>query len=97
MELVHDRLGPDPDRRARFVCALTLAWPDGHDETVEGDVHGHLVWPPRGDKGFGYDPLFVADGHEITFGEMDPHTKHAISHRADAFRRLLATCFTDTG
>ena len=93
MRALHERLGADPERRARFVCALTLAWPDGHDETVEGEVHGHLIWPPRGDLGFGYDPLFIADGHDLTFGEMDPDAKHAISHRADAFRKLVAACF----
>ena len=94
MQIVHDRLASDPNRRARFVCALALAWPDGHDETVEGEVSGHLVWPARGDQGFGYDPMFVADGYEITFGEMDPDAKHAVSHRADAFRKLVAACFT---
>ena len=94
MRMVHDRLASNPDRRARFVCALTLAWPDGHDETVEGEVSGHLVWPARGDQGFGYDPMFVADGYEITFGEMEPDAKHAVSHRADAFRQLVAACFT---
>lgn len=83
----------DQDYRAHFVAALTLAWPDGHCETVEGRVYGTLVWPPRGDKGFGYDPMFVPDGYDITFGEMDPDRKHAISHRADAFRKLTAACF----
>ncbi len=79
--------------RARFVCALALAWPDGHVETVEGTVSGRLRFPPKGDRGFGYDPIFVPDGHDITFGEMEPERKHAISHRADAFRKLLARCF----
>jgi len=78
---------------AHFACALALAWPDGHVETVEGRVHGRLTWPPRGEKGFGYDPIFLPDGYEITFGEMEPEKKHAISHRADAFRKLLARCF----
>ncbi len=85
--------GPDVDRRARFVCALALAWPDGHCETFLGQVAGRLVWPPRGERGFGYDPVFVPDGHDITFGEMEPAAKHAMSHRADAFRRLVAACF----
>jgi XTP/dITP diphosphohydrolase len=85
---------PEP-RRARFVCALTLAWPDGHDETFLGTCAGRLVWPPRGDRGFGYDPMFVAENHEITFGEMNPEVKHAMSHRADAFRQLVAACFGD--
>jgi XTP/dITP diphosphohydrolase len=79
-----------PDTTAHFVCALSIAWPDGHVETVEGEVTGHLVFPPRGANGFGYDPIFVADGHKQTFGEMDPAAKHAISHRADAFRKLTA-------
>ena len=82
---------PEP-RRAVFVCALTLAWPDGHDETFLGTCAGRLVWPPRGDRGFGYDPVFMPEGHEITFGEMEPEKKHTISHRADAFRRLVAAC-----
>jgi XTP/dITP diphosphohydrolase len=81
------------DRRAHFVAALSLCWPDGHCESFEGRVDGRLAWPPRGDKGFGYDPMFVPDGHEITFGEMEPAAKHAISHRADAFRKLTAACF----
>ena len=83
---------PEP-RRARFVCVLSLAWPDGHDETFRGAAEGRLVWPPRGDRGFGYDPMFLPNGHETTFGEMEPGAKHAISHRADAFRQLVAACF----
>jgi XTP/dITP diphosphohydrolase len=82
--------GPDT---AHFVCALSLAYPDGHVDTFEGKVHGRLVWPPRGDRGFGYDPAFVADGYDITFGEMEPAAKHAISHRARAFEQLVAACF----
>lgn len=82
---------PEP-RRAAFVCALSLAWPDGHDETVVGRCEGRIVWPPRGDKGFGYDPIFVPEGRDTTFGEMEPDEKHAISHRADAFRQLVAAC-----
>jgi len=75
-----------PDaRRARFVCVLCLANPAGEVQFFEGTVRGHLVWPPRGSNGFGYDPMFVADGRDITFGEMDPAEKHAISHRANAF------------
>ena len=81
------------DRSAHFTCALSLAWPDSHVDTFEGYVHGALVWPPRGDHGFGYDPVFVAEGHDITFGEMDPEAKHAISHRAGAFRQLIDACF----
>jgi XTP/dITP diphosphohydrolase len=79
-------------RRARFVCALCLAWPDGHTESFKGEVAGTLIWPPRGDKGFGYDPMFIADGHAQTFGEMEPAEKHALSHRARAFRKLVDGC-----
>lgn len=85
------------DRRARFVCALALTWPDGHSEIFEGEVWGDLVWPPRGAKGFGYDPMFVADGDTGTFGEIDAAEKHARSHRADAFRKLIAACFPPKG
>jgi XTP/dITP diphosphohydrolase len=81
------------DRAGHFVAALALAWPDGYVEVFEGRVNGTLVWPTRGDNGFGYDPMFVADGYDITFGEMDPAKKHAISHRADAFAKLLVGCF----
>lgn len=83
----------DVSRRARFVCALCLAWPDGHVEAFEGTVEGTLVWPPRGTRGFGYDPVFLAEGERETFGEMDPARKHAISHRARAFRKLVDGCF----
>ena len=85
------------DRTGHFVAALALAWPDGHVEIFEGRVYGTLVWPTRGNNGFGYDPIFVADGHAITFGEMDPAKKHAISHRADAFAKMLAGCFSARG
>ncbi|MEZ5759412.1 MAG: RdgB/HAM1 family non-canonical purine NTP pyrophosphatase [Emcibacteraceae bacterium] len=81
------------DRGAYFACALSLAWPDGHVETFEGQVHGKLVWPIRGENGFGYDPMFVADGYEQTFGEMNADEKHAISHRANAFKKLIDACF----
>jgi XTP/dITP diphosphohydrolase len=96
MRLVHERLveaGPEAGRDAHFVCALSLCWPDGHIESFEGRVDGLLVWPPRGANGFGYDPIFQALGHDITFGEMEPDAKHAISHRADAFRKLVAAVF----
>jgi XTP/dITP diphosphohydrolase len=85
-----DALGPEVSRNAHFVCALALCWPDGHSEWFEGRVDGVLAWPPRGDRGFGYDPMFVPAGHEQTFGEMDPAEKHTISHRAGAFRKLVA-------
>lgn len=77
-------------RRAKFVCVLCLANPMGAAQFFEGTVEGHLVWPPRGDRGFGYDPMFVPDGHNRTFGEMDPAQKHAISHRAHAFAAFRA-------
>ena len=93
METIKEKLGDAEDRSAAFICALTLAWPDGHVETFEGRVDGVLEFPPRGDKGFGYDPIFVAHGYDVTFAEMQPEEKHAISHRADAFRQLVAACF----
>lgn len=92
MEKVHNELNEigTGNRKAKFVCALAVVWPDGHEEVFEGEVHGTLTWPPRGEKGFGYDPVFVADGETITFGEMEPAKKHAMSHRADAFEKLKA-------
>ena len=84
---------PDAPRTARFICALSLAWPDGHAESFEGQAAGSLVWPMRGDNGFGYDPVFLPVGGDLTFGEMSPQAKHAISHRADAFAQLVAGCF----
>ena len=78
------------DRSAKFVCALAIVWPDGHAEGFEGEVHGELTWPPRGNKGFGYDSVFVAEGESITFGEMEPALKHAMSHRARAVEKLKA-------
>ena len=102
MRLVEDKLqaagASAPERRrAHFACALTLAWPDRHVETFVGRVHGRLVWPPRGDRGFGYDPMFLADGGALTFGEMPAAAKHAVSHRARAFRLLLDACFAKPG
>jgi XTP/dITP diphosphohydrolase len=82
---------PD-ERRAHFTCALCLAWPDGRAETFEGKVLGTLVWPPRGSRGFGYDPIFLPDGGEETFGEMAPEAKHAMSHRARAFAAMVEAC-----
>lgn len=92
MQRVHDAIADGSDG-AHFVCALTLAWPDGHFETYEGRVCGAIVWPPRGTLGFGYDAMFVADGMTETFGQIDPHIKHAMSHRAQAFAQLVAACF----
>jgi XTP/dITP diphosphohydrolase len=83
-------LGPATSRAAEFVCTLAVVWPDGRHRLFEGRCAGALVWPPRGDRGFGYDPMFVPRGHRQTFGEMDPDIKHAISHRAAAFAELRA-------
>jgi XTP/dITP diphosphohydrolase len=80
-------------RRARFCCTLVLAWPDGHDEVFAGQIAGQVVWPMRGALGHGYDPIFLPNGYDITFGEMDRWQKNKISHRADAFRKLVAGCF----
>ena len=95
MKKVHDELDAkgETDKSANFTCALTLAWPDGHMESFEGKVFGTLTWPLRGEKGFGYDPIFIPEGHEVTFAEMEPADKHAMSHRANAFRQLIDACF----
>lgn len=85
--------GVDVDRSAYFICTLALAWPDGHAEIFEGRVSGHLIWPPRGTMGFGYDPVFSPDGYDLSFAELDPADKHAMSHRADAFKKLVAAVF----
>jgi XTP/dITP diphosphohydrolase len=90
MEQVQTALG-DKDRSAHFVAVLALAWPGGRVEMFRGEVYGHLTWPPRGDRGFGYDPMFIPDGYDITFGEMDPDEKYRISHRAKAFAKLVAS------
>ncbi len=75
---------------AHFACALCLAYPDGRHQVWEGTVHGNIVWPPRGQKGFGYDPIFQAKGDRLTFGELEPDEKHARSHRAEAFKKFTA-------
>jgi XTP/dITP diphosphohydrolase len=92
MERVQRELG-QRDRRAHFVAVLALAWPDGAIETFRGEIYGRLTWPPRGERGFGYDPIFVPDGYDQTFGEIDPEHKHRISHRARAFAQLVEACF----
>ncbi|MBV1926401.1 MAG: RdgB/HAM1 family non-canonical purine NTP pyrophosphatase [Rhodobacteraceae bacterium] len=96
MTRTHDELqkidAPQP-RTARFCCTLVLAWPDGHDEVFPGVMLGRVVWPMRGDQGHGYDPIFVPDGYDVTFGEMDRWDKNKISHRADAVQKLVAGCF----
>jgi len=83
--------GPEAGHDAHFACVLAIAWPnDGQTESFDGRVDGTLVWPPRGEKGFGYDPMFVPAGFDATFGELDPELKHSISHRAQAFKKLVA-------
>ncbi|MAM63433.1 RdgB/HAM1 family non-canonical purine NTP pyrophosphatase [Maritimibacter sp. UBA3975] len=91
-DLLDERSAPEP-RTASFNCTLCLAWPDGHDEIFDGQVPGRLTWPMRGDQGFGYDPIFIPVGFDMTFGEMDPFQKHAMSHRAVAFTKLVEGCF----
>ena len=91
---VEEKLGAAEDRSAYFAAALSLAWPDGHTESIEGRVTGSLSFPARGDNGFGYDPIFIADGYDETFGEMKPAEKHRISHRANAFDQLVELCFS---
>lgn len=91
--LLESKAAPLP-RLAQFRCTLVLAWPDGHDEVFEGVMPGQVVWPMRGDQGHGYDPIFQPDGFDVTFGEMDRWQKNQISHRADAFRKLVVGCFT---
>lgn len=92
-----ERIDAPHPRRARFCCTLVLAWPDGHDEVFPGQMTGQIVWPMRGDQGHGYDPIFQPDGFSETFGEMERFQKNRISHRADAFRQLVAGCFADRG
>ncbi|MEA2774697.1 MAG: XTP/dITP diphosphohydrolase [Acetobacteraceae bacterium] len=93
MAMVHERVGQNLDRRAWFTAALCLAWPDGHTVTFLGRIDGAVVWPPRGGKGFGYDPMFMPASARQTFGEMDADEKHTVSHRARAFAQVLASCF----
>ena len=90
--LLENKAAPEP-RNAQFCCTLCLAWPDGTDVVVEGTAPGRLVWPMRGEHGFGFDPMFQPDDKTQTFGEMDPAEKHAMSHRADAFEKLIKACF----
>ena len=93
MARVNALLGEAPDRRAWFIAALCLAWPDGHTATFLGRVDGEAVWPPRGENGFGYDPMFLPVGASGTFGELDRAQKHTLSHRARALAQLQAACF----
>ena len=92
--MLEERQVPAP-RIARFCCTLCLAWPDGKDAVVAGTVEGQVVWPMRGELGFGFDPVFLPNGEAETFGEMDPAKKHGMSHRADAFRKLVDLCLRD--
>lgn len=94
MARVQKELTGKEDLSAYFVCALCLSWPDGYYESFEGRVYGRLTFPPRGEKGFGYDPIFIPNDHKMTFGEMDPDLKHRLSHRAHAFEQLIQSCFS---
>ena len=93
MALGNEKLGENSNRRAYFISVLSLAWPDGHVENFEGRIYGTMVWPPRGAGGFGYDPTFLPDGYEQTFGEIPYDEKQKISHRAVAFQKLIDGCF----
>ncbi len=96
MSRAHDELlknGTEQPWLAQFRCTLVLAWPDGHDEIFDGIAQGHLIWPPRGLDGFGYDPMFIPDGYNVTFSEMDRWEKNKISHRANAVEKFVAGCF----
>ncbi len=90
MARIEKEIDDNPDRAAHFICVLALAFPDGGEEIFEGRIDGTLVFPPRGEKGFGYDPIFIPEGGRETFGEIDPDAKHAISHRAKAFAKFSA-------
>ncbi len=92
---LNEKLGDGANRRAYFISVLSLAWPDGHVESFEGRIYGTMIWPPRGTGGFGYDPSFMPDGHEQTFGEIPYERKQRISHRAVAFQKLIDGCFRD--
>jgi XTP/dITP diphosphohydrolase len=93
MERVNREMGKAKDRSAAFICALAVGWPDGHAEAVEGRIDGQLIWPPRGDKGFGYDPIFIPDGYDKTFAEIPASEKQSMSHRAKAFAQLVKEVF----
>ena len=93
MQRIQDELGTSVDRSAYFLCVLALAWPDGHAEIIEGRCDGTMVWPPRGEKGLGYDPVFVPEGYDRTFAEMNAEEKHTLSHRGKASRALVEKCF----
>ncbi len=95
MEKINNQmlLSNSEDKYAKFTCVLCLAWPDGYSECFEGNIIGTIVWPPRGNNGFGYDSIFLPNDYSITFGEFEPQKKHQISHRSIAFNKLLKACF----
>ncbi len=93
MERVHEEMGDNPDKKAHFTSVLVLCWPDGHCESVEGFAHGMIVWPPRGAQGHGYDPIFMPQGRNLTYGEIMDAEKNKISHRAYAFGKMMDKCF----
>ncbi|WP_111733055.1 RdgB/HAM1 family non-canonical purine NTP pyrophosphatase [Roseovarius amoyensis] len=96
MQRAHDELvasGAPQPWKARFCCTLVMAWPDDHDEVFAGTIEGQIIWPMRGAEGHGYDPVFQPDGHDMTFAEMNADQKNRISHRADAFAKLVKGCF----
>lgn len=95
MQAVREKMGDARDMSAWFVCVLAIAWPDGEVTDFRGEVRGEVAWPPLGENGFGYDPMFRPTGHGETFGEMEPAAKHAMSHRADAFRLFVDACLRD--
>jgi XTP/dITP diphosphohydrolase len=97
MARVNREMSDATDRRAWFVAALCIAWPDSHTETFVGRVDGTAIWPPRGNQGFGYDPMFIPADRTATFGELDARDKHAISHRARAFAQFMAACLGKRG
>jgi XTP/dITP diphosphohydrolase len=94
---VNQEMADKIDLSAYFVCALSLVWPDGFDVTLEAKAYGHLTFPPRGNKGFGYDPIFIPEGHSITYAEMAPELKQRISHRAIAIQKMMRACFVPQG
>lgn len=94
MKRVHDELGEGFDRSAYFICVLALAWPDGHAELIEGRCSGEITWPPRGENGLGYDPVFVPEGQKRSFAEMDGEEKNILSHRGKALREMMEKHFS---
>lgn len=94
MDKLNSELADKKDKTARFICALAIVWPDGEEFVVEGEIEGDIIWPMRGDNGFGYDPVFQPKGDHRSFAEMDPAEKHAMSHRARAFAQLIEHCFS---